>query len=307
MADQAAHNGNGTNGYYLNIEDYYDQIHRTTWARRTAGMLGGATLGAIYGGAVGAIAAFIPHILSALGVAGAATAVLPALSLGTIAASVALFAGATAFIGMLVTADVAANAASSAVGLEEKERREKISQLNGNGKSLLPDQIEAAVQPEKEKKEKVSVKGPPLFSWKVGLVASALFAAFGALIAFNPYTSAMLFKEAFPGLTGAAAVTASTVTFGMFGVFMGMKSSLLTNKLSNFYYDLVTERLFNKAPQKEAAKETQAEMLPPREQAVELAMAEPNPRKAFAVETTRFSLHALIEKSDEPQETAMLR
>src|SRR5579884_2716264 len=115
------------NGYYLNIEGYYDKIHRTTWARRTAGLLAGATLGAVYGAVIGVVAAFVPYLLNALHIPGA-EAVQP-LSWSTVGSSAALFSVVTAGTGLLFGAEVAATSASSAVGMEEKEKREKLAQL----------------------------------------------------------------------------------------------------------------------------------------------------------------------------------
>jgi len=289
MADQA-NTGNGENGYYLDIEGYYDKIHRTTWARRTAGMMAGVTLGAAYGAIVGAAAAFVPYILGITLGAAAGAAVIPiSAAVTALPASIALFAGITAMVGMAVTTDVVANAASSAVGLEEKERREKIEEILESGTS----------SPAIRHKEKTE-PGPPLFSWKIAAVTVPLFAAFGALIAYNPFTAALMFKEMpmFSGLTGSAAVAASASVFGMFGTFLGMKSSLFSNVLTNFYYKLVTEELFHKNPQKGTSVQVQAQPQAVMEKSIDPAVEQTAPSKSFTDKTVRFSFQGLIEKGD---------
>lgn len=315
MADQNVRNQNAAgNGYYLNIEGYYDQIHRTTWARRVAGVLAGTTLGALYGAAIGVLATFVPYVLHALGVPGAENVNVSALTPSAVGSSAALFSAVTAGIGMTFAADVAVTSASSAVGMEEKEKREKLQEL----RTGIPEKVckdcaeESAIARKELKQDEDGSKGPPLFSWKVAAVTVPLFAAFGALIGLNAYTAAAVFNSAFTDLASgvsAASVAGSAVVFGMFGTIVGIKNSLLTNKLTNFYYDVVTERLFNKGPQQDAVALPHQAISTTRESAPERIVSEPvREGKPFAAKHTSFSLQALLDKTeDHTQDTRRIR
>lgn len=285
MAKKAGKNGNASS-YYINVGDYYDKLHHTTWARRTAGMLAGATLGGGYGLVIGTMAAFLPYAFSAVGLAAAGIA---APALGTVLASAALFAVVTAFIGMAVTTDVSTNAASSAAGMEEKEKREHFQHLQDGTPS--PEYQKAL-----EEDEKRHIKRPPFFNWKIPAVTVPLFAAFGALMGVNSFTAATVVKEAFPALAAdaTASIIASATMFGMFGTLLGFRNSDISNKLCNFYFKLVTSQLFD--------KEAKAEKVPEKNTArsEELASGnEPSRETKFATDKMRFSLQGLIEKTEE--------
>lgn len=282
-------------GYYANIDDYYDKIHRTTWIRRSAGTMTGATMGVMYGAVIGTIAAFLPYALSAMGVAGAAAGVA-APSFAAIGSSIALFSAAAGLLGMVFASEVATHTASTAAGLEEKEKREKLEkQVDGVVASRAP--------------ASVSGKEPPLFNWKISLVTTPLFAAFGALLALNPHTSALVLEKAvFPNLidTGStAAIATSTIIFGMFGSVFACKNSLISNKLTNFYYKALSDQLFTRSPEKSPV------VVPEKTQEIasqgqELAM-EPSNGKSFAASRVRFSLQGLIEKNEKPEPTIITR
>lgn len=253
----------------IKIDDYYNKIHRHTWIRRTAGLLTGATLGGAYGAMIGAVAAYLPAGLAALGVAGVTAAALPTLAV--VATTAALFAGITAIIGIALTADVSANSASIAAGLEEKEKRE-----NGSG-----------ISPEKVKDSPLS----QLYVPRVAMVTIPLFAAFGAVIGLSPLTASAAVGAL--GITGgsAAAVAASSLIFAMGGAFMGFKNSQISNQLSNFYYKAVTDQLFNPAQQKETAAPEIKRNLP--DTVAEDTLSE---EKSFAGDKKPFSAKNILEK-----------
>jgi len=300
MADSVNNQSNG-NGYYANIDDYYDKIHRTTWARRSAGVMAGATMGTMYGTIIGIVAAYLPLLLSNWGVAGIA-ATIAAPSLTAIGTSIAVFAAAASFLGIVFSSEVASHAASTAAGLEEKEKREKIERQKDG--ILTGHQAQHASD---------SDKGPPLFSWKVALVTIPLFAAFGALIAFHPETSAWVLEKAvFPTLIQGqkliqsatpAAIATSSIIFGMFGGAFAMKNSWISNKLNNFYYKVLSETLF-KSPEKETAiaSERMADANP------SLEMEQPK-SKSPPVNRVHF-IQAIIERGEKPrpeQSTILVR
>ncbi len=217
--------------------DTYDITHRVTWARRTAGMLGAGTLGAVYGAAVGAVAAFLPAIFGQLGVEGASAATgFPAIS--AIASSASLFAGVVSVIGMTLGADVGANAASASTALTAQEARKT-------------GRVVSEVQKDQEILEG---KKPQLYTWKAAAILVPLFAAFGALIALNPVTASATAALGFQGATATAgashaAIAATSAVFGMFGGFMAFSNSAFTNTLSNFYMKVFNGTAFDKAPE----------------------------------------------------------
>lgn len=222
-------------------DDYYDNIHRATWIRRSAGLLTGGTLGAAYGAAVGAVAAFLPYALGALGVAGAAPVALPGVL--AVASGAALFASAGAFLGVTLCTDVGANAGSISAGLAEKENRERAAT------ALATDKAPAspAFTPPASK---------GLFNWRIAAVTTPLLTAFGALIAANPHPAtssalAMMTGSA-GGLSGPAAIAASGAIFGMVGALLGMKNSVISNQMSNVYTKIITDNYFTRAPEKAA-------------------------------------------------------
>lgn len=251
--------------YYntVDVEDYYDKVHRTTWARRVAGMLTGGTLGMAFGGIIGTIGSFLPTILGALGVAGAASAALP--TLGFIASTAAVCSIIGGGIGITLNTDVASNAASVSAGLEEMEKRHKVEQLQ-NGIGV---QGTAPAKPGDAPSSATIAAGTKIISPRVGIITFSLFAIFGAVASFTPLASA----AAMVGLTGMAGTIASACMMGMFGSLIGVKNSLLTNKVNNFYFKLITEQYFG--PPKE--KTTQPVLTPVRE---------PRTQESYAIAAT---------------------
>ena len=225
--------------YYntVGVEDYYDKVHRTTWARRVAATLAGGTLGMLFGGVFGAVGSFLPYVLTTAGIAGASAAALPAI--GTIASAAALFSIIGSGIGITLNCDVSSNSASVASGLEEMEKRHKVERLQ-DGAAI---QETAPAKPDDVPMSATIAPKTKLFSWKVAAITVSLFAAFGAVLACTPLAlpAATLF-----GLHGTAAVIASASMFGMFGSLLGVKNSLITNKTNNFYFKILTEQYFEK-------------------------------------------------------------
>jgi hypothetical protein len=267
--------------YYntVHVEDYYDKIHRTTLARRATGAMGAGTLGFIYGIPTGIVAAFMPPLLTALHVAGAAATgpFWPAVA-GLLIPGIATFAGVGSFLGMAIGADVGANAGAVAAGLEEMEKRQRAV-----GIETAPVPSPAAVS---EALKNDQLRLPKLFDLRAGLILIPLCAAFGAIIALSPVASVAVALLGFK-VGGAAAIISSAAIFGMLGAGFGFKNSLLTNKLGNFYF-----RLFSGPPPK---REVESELpnLPAHRGA---AMAEEvsadidaAPRKSFVADLKRFS------------------
>jgi predicted PurR-regulated permease PerM len=264
-------------------EDFYDKVHRKTWVRRVAGFMGGATLFAAIGAVGGVVAAFMPYAFGALGIAGAAAVGLPTVA--AVLSSVALFAAATGLLGMAIGADVGSNAGSVAAGLNEKEKREI-----ANGNSPLKEQG-------KEKDQKPT----PAFNWKVGAVSAGLFAAFGALMAFNPITAAVVVGAVGFPAASTAAVTASATLMGMFGATIGMPFGKYSNQLSNYYSDLITGKMFeeNALQNNIASPQASIAQMPERladEPSINNQQREPKP---FAANMQKFSVQNIIEKNAE--------
>lgn len=202
------------------IENYYDQVHKASWVRRTAGIFAGATLGIIFGGAIGAIAAFIPFML------GAAALAPP---LGAVLLSAAIYAGVGGFMGPVVGTAVGESAGAVAGGLAVREHQE----IQANAQQPV-----IAAQATKD----AGPSGPQYFSWRPAAFFGTLCGGFGAMTAATGIpllqsANTMLFSAAVGGaaLTGGAAVAATAIVFGLFGSLMGFKFGRFSNELSNFY------------------------------------------------------------------------
>ncbi|MDE3059813.1 MAG: hypothetical protein KGJ06_02250 [Pseudomonadota bacterium] len=274
--------------YMPSTDDYYDAIHQATWTRRTAGFLAGTTLGVLFGGTIGAVAAFLPYVISTLGVAGASIAAASPPGAAAIALSAGLFAGISGLMGFAAVATVGADAGAIAAGLAEKEKRE------------------VAAQPiiEREPQEKAAEPVPSIFNWKVAAITVPLFAAFGAITALHPATASAVAALGFEGPTlaqpaSAAAIAATSSVFGMFGSLIGFKFSYLTNKFSNFYMGIITGKSLSQEPEKEMGS---PKTLLYREngRAIEESSLSQVPEKPFASEKLRQSVQALLNKNDAP-------
>ncbi|MEJ0010606.1 MAG: hypothetical protein WDN72_09005 [Alphaproteobacteria bacterium] len=227
--------------YYntVHVDDYYDKVHRSTWTRRTAGFLGGATMGVVYGGIIGAIGAYLPHVLGMLGVAGATAVGLPALTVVATAAATCALVGVA--FGMVILPDVAANSASISAGLEEFEKRHKTERMLDGG--LVTDKMTPVTKGDEPTSARIAPH-TKLFSWKVAAVTVPLFAAFGIMVALAGIAPV----AALAGLAAhsTASVVAAGAMFGMFGSLMAIKNSLISNKITNFYFKVLTEQYFEK-------------------------------------------------------------
>lgn len=220
-------------------EELYENIHKKTWMRRTAGFLGGATLFAGVGALGGLLASVMPPLLSALEVPGAAAGVgMPGLL--TVASNVALFGGAAAWLGLTIGADVGANAGSAAASIEENE---KLARANG-GKGIVQ-----STEPKKPVK---------LFNWKVGLFTGLLLATFGALIALNPITASTVALMGFQAGSTAASVASAAVLGGL-GLSIGANFAHLSHKLSAGYAKILKGKAFDKGEAPAAVPEKSAE------------------------------------------------
>jgi len=250
------------------IVDSYDQIHQKTWARRTAGLLGGATLGGIYGAIIGIVAAFIPYIFGAIGIAGAASVGLPVI--GAIATSAAIFAAIGGGAGMAIGADVGANAGSNAITTSIELER-----LGGDEKGRAP-----VIQ-----KENAT---PALYVWKAAPVLIPLFAGVGALLAAIPAAGALVSMLGF-----ASGTTAATAASATLGALMPFKNSLFHNKLTNFYYDLISDKKW--------AEEEAVSPLRGIAKTVEVpSVEEPQRARSFAENERRFSPMERAERGTDP-------
>ncbi len=267
-------------------DQLYETLHKKTWSRRTAGFLAGATVLGGFGMAGGVIASFLPPLLGALGVSGAASVALP--SAIAVASNAALFGGAAAWLGMAIGADVGANAGVAQATIEEKEKRE--------GKSP------AAAEPT----QAAPAKKSPLLNWKVSLAAAAIFATFGALIAINPITAVGVAMLGFKAGSAAAIIGSATV-LGLFGTTMGVNFPHLTSKLAQSYGKLLKGHYFEKenAPAPEPALAAPAPEKPAPALNAEPNMSETQTR-SFATRETRFSLTNILEKNETPATDAVL-
>jgi|GEM_PF-4565327 len=276
----------------IEVEDYYDKIHRATWARRTAGLISGAIIGVVLGAAIGAIASFLPFVFGAMSIAGAAAVAVP--TLGAVASTAAVFAGVIGLMGTAAMATVGADAASISAGMAEKERRDHSARHGGVA-------TEAVI------KDPAPEKMPKMFNWKIAAVTVPLMAAFGALIALSPLTASTIAMVGFQGATAtapasAAAIAASSTVFAIFGTAFGMRMSYITNKISNFIHKIITGKIFEKEePQTIAAQpqpQAEADITSAAETVLAQTQNEPA-KKNFSSQKTQFSLQGIIEKTEE--------
>ena len=288
----------------MSAEDDYNYIHKQTWVRRTTGLLGGATLGGMYGAAIGAVAACLPYIFGAMNIAGAAP-VLFSAALAAVPASAALFSCFGAAIGLAIGADVGSNSGSDAASTEIERQRGRVA---GNDPEIS---LSAS-------------KGSGMYIWKAALVLIPLFAAAGALMALSPVTTTAIALLGFKGAVAAtaaipatattaavaahgfiaatpAAIAASATIFGMFGALMPIKNSIIHNKISNFYQRLLTD---NKT-------KVEVHVTEPARQQVRMSdmqvMDEPERALSFAQKEQHFSLQNILDKSEEHPSTVLLR
>lgn len=204
------------------IANYYDQVHKASWGRRAAGLFAGATLGFGFGGAIGAIAAFLPWLLMG--------AALPAL--GAIALSAAIYAGIGAFSGVVVGTAVGESAGAVAGGLAIREHQESLANAQ---------QPIIATQPTRD----AGPSGPKYFSWRPAAFFGTICSAFGAITTATG--SPIVISAAatlFGGVTGAALVPAAAIMFGLFGSLFGFKFGRFSNGLSNFHMKALSDDLW---------------------------------------------------------------
>lgn len=282
----------------IEVDDYYDKVHQTSWARRTAGFMAGTTLGAAYGAVIGAVASFFPAILGALGVAGAAAVAAPTLA--AVATSALLMAGVGGLMGFAAVATVGSDAAAISAGLAEKEKREKLDQMKNAGT------VGASVQADVKLKTNEDTNTPPPFKWRVGVITIPAATAFGAIIGMNPVTAPAIISASGLGTLGlaagsAAAVGASAGILGLFGVMLAMPNAYYTNKVSNFYYKVLQGKFFG------GDKIEEAKAAPVLDQPQNEIVAAPDlqisneqaPAKRFTTHKTSFSFQGMVEKTEE--------
>ena len=286
----------------IEVDDYYDKVHQSTWTRRSAGMMAGATLGAGYGAVIGAVAAYIP---SALAMIPALGVVAPAITVGAVAASAAVFAGIAGLLALGAVAVVGGEAASVASGLAEKEKREKTGLLKENGL------MDPSANPELKLKE-TSDKWPAPIKLRTAMFTVPLFAAFGALLAINPITAPTVIGASgmgslglaigkaaldagIPAASTAAVAAASSIIFGMWGVVFATPQSYYTNKLTNFYTKVLKDKLFD---DKDVTAEVNSMVtaFEGKEKASELTSHTAHHSKQFASEKPHFSFQGLLDK-----------
>jgi hypothetical protein len=276
-------------------EDYYDKVHRASWAYRTASFIGCAMVGVAFGAVAGAIAAFLPCIMGALGIAGAAAVAMPGLA--AVAGSAALFAGVGGLMGFAAGGVVGASSGAVAAGLAEKEKREHQKDGHSVSRQAPP------VRPPEIKNAGI----PKLFSWKVALFTVPLVAGFGALLALNPATAPGVAMLGFQGATAAtatvaaqpasaAAIAASASMFGMLGAAFAFKFSYLTNVATNFSMKMISGKLLSAEPEKMAAIQPQEDIVKTNEAPISEPARE---TRSFASDRIKFSLQTILDKSEE--------
>jgi len=267
------------------VADFYDKVHQKTWNRRTAGFLAGSSLFGACGAVGGVVASFLPYLLHSMNVPGAAAAGTIFPEPVFIATTTAIFTAATGFVGLVIGADVGSNSGSISAGLEEKEKREK------GGETVSPSHAPKTSSP----------KIPSLFNWKVAAVMALAFAAFGALMAFLPATASVAVGAL--GLSGPAAVAASSAVLGLFGASMGINFPYVSNKITNFYSKLLKGEYFEPAPQ--ANSQLQPDRVKSDDKGI--VVEECSCKHTFADKQKRFSLQAVLDKSDARPDAVITR
>jgi hypothetical protein len=282
----------------IEVDDYYDKVHQTSWARRTAGFMAGTTLGAAYGLVIGAVAALFPMILGALGVAGATAVGAPALA--AVATSAVLMAGIGGLMGFAANALVGADAGAVSAGFAEKEKREKLDQMKEVGA------VGASTQADVKLKANEDTNTPPPFKWRAGAITIPAATAFGAAMGMNPITAPSFISASGLGTLGlaagsTAAVAASAGILGLFGVVLAMPNAYYTNKVSNFYYKALQGKFFGGDKLQEA---NAAPVLEPSGNDIvavtDLQISnEQAPAKRFSTQKTSYSFQGMVEKTEE--------
>ncbi len=286
----------------IEVDDYYDKVHQSSWARRTAGFMAGTTLGAAYGAVIGAVAAFFPYVLGALGVAGAtgaAAVVLPEIA--AVAMSAALLAGVGGLMGFAANAVVGADSGAVSAGLAEKEKREKLEKMKEAG--IISPSESASLQ----LKDNFDTNVPAPFKWRAAVITAPLAAAFGAIVGMNPVTAPAMISATGLGTLGiaagsTAAIAASAGIVGMFGLVLAMPNSYYTNKVTNFYTKVLQGKFFG--GDQKAESELSFARVPEVGNEVVIApemhrSQEAAPARRFTSEKTHFSFQGMVEKTEE--------
>lgn len=225
------------------IRNYYDEVHKAAWVRRTAGIFAGATAGIMLGAAVGLALAFLPYALVTLGVAGiTAPGVSALVAPMIIAKSAAMYAAIGGFMGVGVGAAVGESAGAVAGGLAIREHQEDQAQVQ---QPVIATQQAKSAGP----------SGPKYFSWRPAAFFATICSGFGAMVgslaAATGPTSWLsagtfnMFLAAVPGVAiapfSAAAIAGTAAVFGVFGLVFGVKVGRITSDLSNFYTKVLTD------------------------------------------------------------------
>ena len=293
--------------HMIEVDDYYDKVHQSTWTRRSAAIMAGVTLGGSYGAVIGAIAAFVPTALTMIPVLGITAAMVPPVTVAAVAASAAIFAGIAGLIGLAAVSIVGGEAASVSSGLTEKEKREKTGLLKENGLLDPSANIEVKVKEGAD-------KWPVPFKLRVAMFTVPLFAAFGAILAISPITAPTVIGASGLGTLGlavgekaleaggasaiaastAAVATASAIIFGMWGVVFATPQSYYTNKLTNFYTKVLKDKLFD---DKDISAEVNSMVAAYEGKAQSAEMSSPSSHhsKQFPAEKPQFSFQRLLE------------
>ncbi len=232
---------------------------------------------------IGAISAFIPVALSGLGVIAAGVA-LP--TFGAVAAAAGILAGVAGLMGFAAVATVGSDSGAVSAGFTEKERREKVAALEAQGLSAKDAELRITASEDHK---------PKPFRWQTLLVTLPTFAAFGAILGMNPVTAPILVGHMGFAAGTSAGIGASAGVMSMFGAIIGIPNAYITNKMTDFYYKVIT----GKSPEKKIETPVMAHV---QEKPVEAALApeiEQAQGKSFSAEKTRFSLQGIIEKTDE--------
>lgn len=271
----------------------YTNIHRITWRRRVAGMLGAATLGIALGAAIGAVAICLPWVAGLLGSSAAIAAHIgPPLLAGAngILHAAGVFGAFGGFVGATLGAEVGANSGASTA--------EILTDRALDGKAPSEAEILALSQSQGQKKGLAGLVNP-----KVMLTSGLMFAAFGAMallaapsILLAPATMAALGlgKLAMLGTTAlgsahfsVAALSAGSAIFGMFGATLGINAPRITASLSNFYSRMLTGQLFERAAQSGleiAARVPEPIRVPPTQEPALVEPAQEAPTRIFATQ-----------------------
>ncbi len=213
----------------INVPSYQDVAFDGAWKSRSRMMWGLATVGAIAGAGIGAVALVTPALFAGFAVTG-----------GLIAKSIVAYSAIGLSAGWVAGAAVGFPAGAAASSMKEYERRTLARDIEQKIRDNPEATVSIAEHVVEQKKEATGLSG--YFNWKSAIVLAAIGAAGGAIFATALALGGPAAAFAMPVMdflvgSGASAgvVTAYTVGLGAIaGAFFGTNIPRIGRNAGNF-------------------------------------------------------------------------